>query len=113
MCPTLHPAVNLTPEDEKALTEQLAKFDKSLYRIVALKNGKVDETRSMGTMEVSQALKSEMANAQARGLSAFGPEFVPCQMVAVAPSARADEQKRLIEAVAPILLKYQLPDGGH
>lgn len=113
MHPILHPAVKLSPEDEKALTEQLAKFDKSLYRIVALTNGKIDETRSMGTMEISSALKAEMANAQSRGLSAFGPEFAPCQMVAAAPSARADEERRLIEAVTPILLKYQMPDGGH
>lgn len=102
----IHPTINLSPKDEKELTEKLAKFDKSFYRLEALTDGRVDTKRSMGTLEVSKELKAEMAAAQKQGRSVFGPEFVPCQGVAFR-GPKADEARELIEAIAPILSKYQ------
>jgi|ERR1700736_732415 hypothetical protein len=110
----IHPAVKLSPEDEKELTEKLAKFDTSLYRVVALSAGKVDEKRSIGNLKLSKGMETEMADAQAKGLSIFGPEFIPNGMQAAPAAAfrgRSDEIKNLMDAITPILSKYQAPSG--
>jgi hypothetical protein len=115
LCPKIHPPLNLSPQDEKELTEILAKFDTSLYRLEAIKDGKIVKERSVGTLEVSKAIRTEMVAAQARGLTAFGPEFVPCGMISGPPGfskEKADQAGRLIEAITPILSKYQLPNEG-
>jgi hypothetical protein len=114
-CPKLgakvHPPVNLTPDDEKELKEKLAKFDGSLYRLEALKAGKVDQERSVGTLKLSKALRADMAIAQKQGFDVFGPEFVPCSMVAAAPlftKEKQEEAKKMMDAISPILSKYEV-----
>jgi hypothetical protein len=102
----IHPTIKLSPNDEKELNEKLAKFDKSLYRLVVLTNGRVDGQRSTGSLEISKELKAEMETAQKKGLSDFGPQFVPCQGVAFR-AQKAGEARELIEAITPILSKYQ------
>lgn len=119
-CPKLgakiHPTVNLTAEDEKDLKDKLAKFDASLYRLEALKGGKVDEKRSVGTLKVSKELRIQMVTAKERGFDVFGPEFVPCSMVAAPPlftKEKTEEAERMMKAIDPILEKYEVTNQKH
>lgn len=119
-CPKLgakiHPTVNFTEEDEKDLKDKLAKFDASLYRLEALKGGKVDEKRSIGTLKVSKELRIQMVTAKERGFDVYGPEFVPCSMVAAAPlftKEKTEEAERMMKAIDPILEKYEVTNQKH
>jgi hypothetical protein len=112
----IHPPVKLSPADEKDLTEKLKNFDQNFYKLVVLTDGRVDKERSIGTLKLSKEMDAELANAQAKGLSVFAPEFIPCGMQA-APAAvfreRSGEMKQLMNTVGPILSKYQTPNGQH
>ena len=101
----IHPTIKLSPDDERELRKQLARFDTTLYRLVVLTDGREDREKSIGDLQISDELKKEMGSAQKRGASAFAPEFVPCQGVAFARNK--DQAGELIEAITPILKKYQ------
>jgi len=105
----IHPGVKLSPSDEQALTEALSKFDKALYKIQTLENGKVNESKSQGTLsdeKISSALKSEMADARAKHLNGLEVTFIPT-FVATKHEAATAESKELIEKIKPILQNYQ------
>jgi hypothetical protein len=112
----VHPTVNLSPEDEKALNDVLAKFDKSLYRIVVLKDGEIEKDRSTGDLQLSREMTAELADAQKKHLTGLAPEFIPVGgMIAASPlfnKQKADDAAKLLDAIAPILRKYQLPAEG-
>jgi hypothetical protein len=106
----IHPTINLSPDDEKELRAKLATFDTSLYRLEALNRGKIDEKRSMGTLQLSKEGRAEMAIAKKQGFTVFGPEFVHCNMVMtpLLSKDKEEEGKKMMEAIDAVLGKYQV-----
>ena len=103
----IHPAVKLSASDEQALADALKKFDKALYKIETLENGQVKKSRGeLSDEKMSKALKSEITDAKARGLSGLEVTFVPTS-VATKNNAATTESKELIEKIKPILQRYQ------
>ena len=103
----VHPTIKLSAKDEKDLTDKLKKFDKSLYKLEKLDNGKV--TTSWGEMQLCDKLSAEMEDSKTKGMSVHQTNFVPTGGPAGAAnqSLLKKDAKNLIKAVTPILNKYQ------
>jgi len=103
----IHPGTKLSPNDEQALADALRNFNKSLYKIQTLENGQVKKSDgNLSDEKISNALKSEMADARAKRLSGLEVTFIP-GLVATKHEAATGESKQLIEKIKPILQKYQ------
>jgi hypothetical protein len=107
----VHPTISLSTDDETALKNALARYDKSLYRFEALESGKVNEERSVGTLLVDKELKAEIDQAKSEGASVFTGMSTPCGSTATSrmfTQEDADQAKALTDAILPILSKYQV-----
>lgn len=78
----LHPGTKLSKPDRKKLNEILSKFDKSLYKVEHLKDGKV--TRTLG--QLSDALIDKTIAAEAAEAKASGNSHATLQIIAAAAS---------------------------
>ena len=128
----VHPMTKISTEDTKAINNILEKYDKSLYKLAAYKDGKLKKTQgTLSDVNLDQAIASELPAAQAKGESNKTMQFTnpqrgnitnPQTAAAVTnpqrspsvptnpqrhPSA-ADEKaaKELLERLKPILQKY-------
>jgi hypothetical protein len=108
----IHPGTKLSTDDQKALSDVLKKFDKSLYKMEEYKNGKVTKTDGkLNDMHIDKALVSELASAKAHGLTVNTTQIVntfktwqqpPPAGMALTPA----KEKELVRQVAPIVEKY-------
>ena len=130
----VHPITKISTEDTRAINNILEKYDKSLYKLAAYKDGKLKKTQgTLSDVNLDQAIASELPAAQAKGESNKTMQFTnpqrhpgnitnPQKTAAVTnpqrspgaptnpqrhPSA-ADEKaaKELLERLKPILQKY-------
>ena len=106
----VHPTIKLSAKEEKSLTDKLKKFDKSLYKLEKLDNGKV--TATWGEMQLCDRLTAEMEDSKTKGMSVHQTNFVPTGGVAGAANQNVlkKDAKNLIKAITPILNKYQSSD---
>ena len=112
----IHPSIQLSAEDEKAMANILEKYDKRLYKIETVKAGKVIKTQGKlpdtdpenGNAIVSAEFRAELAAAH----SSKGKDDVDKQVVCPQPCvidkvpASPQEKKELVRKLAPILKKY-------
>ena len=128
----VHPITKISMEDTREINNILEKYDKSLYKLAAYKDGKLKKTQgTLSDVNLDQAIASELLAAQAKGESNKTMQFTnpqrgnitnPQKAAAVtnpqrspgAPtnpqrnSSPADEKaaKELLERLKPILQKY-------
>jgi len=108
----IRPGTKISESDQKALNEVLKKYDKSLYKIETLKDGKV--TGAQGKLEdkhVDVTLAAEVKQGKAAGASVQTEQVVdhPTREPTVKTVKIAVEEtksKELIQALKPILEKY-------
>jgi hypothetical protein len=110
----LHPLVQLSVADEKAMTAVLQKFRKSLYRIDTVENGRVVKTQ--GTLEMAKltvAARAASSEGPGPGKSHQTGQITcpkPCNDNTPpinANTATLAEKQKLIARLTPILEKYQ------
>lgn len=66
----VHPFTKISGGDMKAINDVLKKYDKSFYKLDTYQNGKLQKTvGQLSDIYIDQAIKSELANAQANGES--------------------------------------------
>jgi hypothetical protein len=107
----LHKAVSLDPKDEKALNDVLSNYDKKLYLIDTVENGKITKTRgqlgeSVLTAEVKEERRTVPTGFTHRQHQTICP--APCnpQFRPPTPAEKAEREK-LIAQLKPILERYQ------
>jgi hypothetical protein len=109
----IRPGTKISESDQKALNEVLKKYDKSLYKIETLKDGKVTG-QAQGKLEdkhIDVTLAAEVKQAKAAGASVQMEQVVdhPTSQPTVKTVKIAVEEtksKELIQALKPILEKY-------
>jgi hypothetical protein len=103
----MHSGTKLSKDDEKALNDVLKKYDKKLYRVDEIKNGKL--TKSIGELKIDAQMESELAKARAMGNSDFDVVFSPGPYARVPENrtfTQKEDAKKLIQELKPILEKY-------
>lgn len=104
----LHPAVQLAAADEKAMNDVLKRYNKNLYKIDTVENGKVTKTEgSLKMTSMTAAVKAEGATAPV-GVTHKSHQTIcpaPCNEQRV-PNL-ANQKQKLIQELQPILAKYQ------
>jgi hypothetical protein len=112
----LHPAVKLSPADEKAMDDVLKKHAKTLYKVDTVENGKVTTNGSLKETSLTAAVKAEAPREAQGGKSHKTAQVIcppPCNPQNVPPFAtvfkptNAAARERLIGELKPILRKYQ------
>lgn len=109
----IRPGTKISESDQKALDEVLKKYDKSLYKIEALKDGKVTG-QAQGKLEdkhIDVTLAAEVKQAKAAGASVQMEQVVDHPTGAQMPTPgkiaiQEAKSKELIQALKPILEKY-------
>jgi hypothetical protein len=108
----IRPGAKISESDQKALNEVLKKYDKSLYKIETLKDGKV--TGAQGKLEdkhVDVTLSAEVKQGKAAGASVQVDQVIDHPMTqptvkTVKIAVEETKSKELIQALKPILEKY-------
>jgi len=101
----IHPSVQLSKEDEKALDDILHKFDKKLYRVQRYDKGKL--TKDLGEMKLNRAVEADLEATKQEGTSdsmgLFATLTIPHRVKSETDAAP------LLEQIEPILQKYDKP----
>jgi hypothetical protein len=98
----MHAGTKLSKDDEKALNDVLKKYDKTLYRVEKLQNGKLK--KSIGELKIEGQVASELDKAKITGSTDSTVTFVTGSNPSV-QAVRPDAQ-RLIQELKPIVEKY-------
>jgi hypothetical protein len=108
----IHPGTKISESDQKALNEVLKKYDKLLYKIETLKDGKVTG-QVQGKLEdkyIDATLAAEVKQAKAAGSSDTTEQTADHKNATFPVTAAAvqneSQVKELIQALKPILEKY-------
>jgi hypothetical protein len=112
----IHPAIKLSPEDEKAMEKILGSYDTRLYKIERFENGKVIKTQGKlpdtdpenGRVLVSAEFRAELVAAHSNKGKDVLDKQVTCPQPCVIDKVPvpADEKKKFVRKLAPILEKY-------
>ena len=106
----IHPGTKISQSDEVKLNAILKKYDDRLYRIATYQNGKLIKKqgrlkeKELSDVYITQEIVSEVANANAAGLSAV--TWCIDTSDRKAPLRHLEKEKELIQEVKPILQKY-------
>lgn len=108
----IHPGTKISESDQKALSEVLKKYDKALYKIETLTDGKVTGhvQGKLADQYIDAALAAEVKQAKTAGVSDTTEQAVDHKTTTFPITAAAVQNeaqvKELIEALKPILEKY-------